>query len=261
MTSRHAGAGAGRPGVHALHAGGSRYRRRGHHRRITGGRAVTAAHCSRERRRLPHRRRPPRRRRAGAQPRRAPARHRTHRCADPAAAPDGVAAPSRRSDRRPGLGRRRPDAPPANPPLDLDWSYPLLDPAEQALYARTSAFAGGASLDAVVAVCVDDVAPDVVGTMAAMDDRGRVTDRSILRALNEPRATRPSAAPRPSRATQRSPGLSSVRVPQARFWESRSIGSVCSRQGLMVIATCAQGRSTSRRPGMWRRRPRDQPHC
>lgn len=57
-----------------------------------------------QRRRLPRRCGTPCCRRAGAQPRRAAARHRARRRADPAVASDGAAAPSRPPVRRPGSG-------------------------------------------------------------------------------------------------------------------------------------------------------------
>ena len=38
----------------------------------------------------------------------------------------------------------------------IDWSYGLLDPAEQRLFRRMTVFSGGCSLDSVAAVCADD---------------------------------------------------------------------------------------------------------
>lgn len=50
----------------------------------------------------------------------------------------------------------------------LDWSYNLLSPAEQTLFARLSVFAGGSTLAAAEPVCGDDELGDVVELMASL---------------------------------------------------------------------------------------------
>lgn len=57
----------------------------------------------------------------------------------------------------------------------IDWSYRLLSPAEQTLFARLSVFVGGGTLDAIAAVCdvdaedtVDDSAIDVLDGVGAL---------------------------------------------------------------------------------------------
>ena len=50
----------------------------------------------------------------------------------------------------------------------LDWSHQLLTPTEQALFARMSVFAGGATLDGVAAVCGDDSVEDVVEVVSSL---------------------------------------------------------------------------------------------
>ena len=50
----------------------------------------------------------------------------------------------------------------------LDWSYNLLTPAEQTLFARLSVFAGGATLAAAEAVCGGDELTDVLEVMASL---------------------------------------------------------------------------------------------
>ena len=50
----------------------------------------------------------------------------------------------------------------------LDWSYQLLTESEQALFARMSVFAGGATLEAAEAVCGDDTVPDVLEAVSSL---------------------------------------------------------------------------------------------
>jgi predicted ATPase len=50
----------------------------------------------------------------------------------------------------------------------LDWSYNLLTPAEQTLFARLSVFAGGATLLAAEAVCGGEELADVLEVMASL---------------------------------------------------------------------------------------------
>ncbi len=55
----------------------------------------------------------------------------------------------------------------------VDWSYGLLNPAEQTLFRRISAFLGGCTLEAVEAVCdtAGDLGLDVLDGMASMMDK------------------------------------------------------------------------------------------
>ncbi len=53
----------------------------------------------------------------------------------------------------------------------IDWSYGLLDPAEQRLFRRMTVFAGGCSLDAAVSVCADDNEHAVLTRLAALLDK------------------------------------------------------------------------------------------
>ncbi|MGF6884678.1 putative ATPase/DNA-binding CsgD family transcriptional regulator [Nocardia sp. GAS34] len=55
----------------------------------------------------------------------------------------------------------------------IDWSHDLCTPAEQALWARASVFAGGFGIDALEAVCTDDTLPerDIVDTVAGLVDK------------------------------------------------------------------------------------------
>ncbi|HEY3542931.1 MAG TPA: BTAD domain-containing putative transcriptional regulator [Gaiellaceae bacterium] len=63
----------------------------------------------------------------------------------------------------------------------MDWSYGLLDAEERQLLRRLAVFAGGADLDAVAAVCVDDGGEDAAEVV------GRLVDASLVRAVGEPR--------------------------------------------------------------------------
>ena len=56
----------------------------------------------------------------------------------------------------------------------LDWSHRLLDAREQALFARISVFSGGASLDAVEAICGDESVGDVLETLSSLVEKSLV---------------------------------------------------------------------------------------
>jgi predicted ATPase/class 3 adenylate cyclase len=56
----------------------------------------------------------------------------------------------------------------------IAWSYDLLSPDEQALLARLSVFTGGATLDAIVAVCQPGLGADVLEAL------GSLLDKSLL---------------------------------------------------------------------------------
>jgi len=58
----------------------------------------------------------------------------------------------------------------------IDWSYDLLEPAEQQLFLRLSVFAGGFTLEAVETASVDDTVrhADAVGLLAALVDKSLV---------------------------------------------------------------------------------------
>ena len=62
----------------------------------------------------------------------------------------------------------------------IDWSYELLDPAQRDLFARLSVFAGGATLEAIEAVCD-----------AELDELAALLDNSIIN-----REQQPGLAPR-----------------------------------------------------------------
>ena len=58
----------------------------------------------------------------------------------------------------------------------IDWSYELLNPAEQVLLRRLSVFAGGASLEAIEAVCD----PSAL-RIEALEGLTALVDQSLLR--------------------------------------------------------------------------------
>jgi predicted ATPase len=62
----------------------------------------------------------------------------------------------------------------------LDWSYELLTPDEQALFARLGVFVGGCTLEAAETVCNADGALDVLGEVASL------VDKSLLRMEDQP---------------------------------------------------------------------------
>jgi predicted ATPase len=56
----------------------------------------------------------------------------------------------------------------------IDWSYDLLEPPEQLLFARLSIFPGGWTLDSAEAVCGNDGADDVLGVMSILLERSLI---------------------------------------------------------------------------------------
>jgi predicted ATPase/DNA-binding CsgD family transcriptional regulator len=69
-------------------------------------------------------------------------------------------------------------APPRHQTLwaTIDWSYDLCTPAEQTLWARASVFVGGFDLQAVEAVCSDEM----IGAESILDTLAGLVDKSIL---------------------------------------------------------------------------------
>ena len=69
----------------------------------------------------------------------------------------------------------------------LDWSYQLLRPEEQILFARLSVFVGGFTLDAAESVCCarDAVSPVAAGQQDFLDSIAALLDHSILRPVEE----------------------------------------------------------------------------
>jgi len=57
----------------------------------------------------------------------------------------------------------------------LDWSHRLLDRREQALFALLGVFRGGASIDAIEAVCGTEAVGDVLETLASLLEKSLVT--------------------------------------------------------------------------------------
>jgi predicted ATPase len=70
----------------------------------------------------------------------------------------------------------------------IDWSHDLLDPSEQALFARLSVFHGGATLEAIESVCSGPDVPDVLTTLGAL------FDHSLVRAADPARGPQPRFA-------------------------------------------------------------------
>jgi predicted ATPase len=68
----------------------------------------------------------------------------------------------------------------------IDWSYRLLAPAEQRLFARMSAFAGGADLAAVHTVCGEPG----TSTSTSLDHLAALVDKSMVVAVEQAGTTR-----------------------------------------------------------------------
>ena len=67
----------------------------------------------------------------------------------------------------------------------IDWSYDLLAGGEKMLFARLAVFRGGRSLEAIEAVCADDLPMDVFDGLAALVDKSMI--RQLEDQLGEPR--------------------------------------------------------------------------
>jgi len=68
----------------------------------------------------------------------------------------------------------------------LDWSYQLLTPSEQALFARLSVFAGGATLEAIEAVCGGDDGMELLDGLSSLLEKSLLTS-SAAEAVGPPR--------------------------------------------------------------------------
>ncbi|HEX6290052.1 MAG TPA: tetratricopeptide repeat protein [Herpetosiphonaceae bacterium] len=64
----------------------------------------------------------------------------------------------------------------------IDWSYDLLDAAEQALFARLAVFVGGWALEAAEAICCDS------GELDVLDGLQSLVDKSLVRQIDAPEA-------------------------------------------------------------------------
>jgi predicted ATPase len=67
----------------------------------------------------------------------------------------------------------------------MDWSYDLLNPAEQKLLRRLSVFVGGCNLEGVEAVCDTraDLDLDLLDGMASMVDKPAAAGRTKVRRI------------------------------------------------------------------------------
>ena len=79
----------------------------------------------------------------------------------------------------------------------MDWSYGLLNPAEQTLFRRLSVFIGGCTLDGVEAVCdtKGDFGMDVLDGITSM------VDKSLAQQLERPMPKRVSLCSPPFGST------------------------------------------------------------
>ena len=77
------------------------------------------------------------------------------------------------------LARGTRDAPPRHRTLEdaMAWSYNLLDEAEKTLFARLAVFRGGRSLEAIEAVCGEDLFIDVFDGLASLVDKSLVQQK------------------------------------------------------------------------------------
>ena len=99
--------------------------------------------------------------------------------------PDAIL--KRRKNRFQSLRGGTRDAPARQQTLSnaIDWSINLLSPDEKLLFARLSVFRGGRSLEAIEAVCAEDLPMDVFDGLAALVDKSMI--RQLEDQLGEPR--------------------------------------------------------------------------
>jgi predicted ATPase len=69
----------------------------------------------------------------------------------------------------------------------LDWSHQLLASSEQGLFARLSVFAGGATLEAIEAVCRDDEGPELLDGLSSLLEKSLLTSSAADEAVGPPR--------------------------------------------------------------------------
>ena len=105
----------------------------------------------------------------------------------------------------------------------VDWSYGLLNPAEQTLFRRLSVFTGGCTLEAAEAVCdtKGDLGLDILDGMASMVDKSLAQQveaaaggDAFRHALHHPRVR--AGTPRRERRRSRNPPRPCRLLPRAR---------------------------------------------
>jgi predicted ATPase/DNA-binding CsgD family transcriptional regulator len=67
----------------------------------------------------------------------------------------------------------------------IEWSYNLLDEGEKVLFARLAVFQAGCSLDAIEAVCGDELPMDVFDGVASLVDKSLIQQKEVV--VGEPR--------------------------------------------------------------------------
>ncbi|MBZ0289249.1 MAG: hypothetical protein K8I30_16640, partial [Anaerolineae bacterium] len=79
------------------------------------------------------------------------------------------------------LGGGLRDAPPRHRTLwdTITWSYNLLDADERRLFERLTVFRGGRSLDAIVAICGENLTIDVYDALASLLDKNLVQQKEL----------------------------------------------------------------------------------
>jgi predicted ATPase/DNA-binding SARP family transcriptional activator len=131
------------------------------------------------------------------------------------------------------LGPARRDAPERHRTMGatIDWTYQLLTPSEQAVFARLSAFVGGFTVEAAEAVCAD-LDHDIVDDLAVLVDHGLVhrapASHSPRLAMLEP--IRDYARERLSQDAGRDQAVSRHSAHYARFAEAAEAGLPASEQ-------------------------------
>ena len=147
----------------------------------------------------------------------------------------------------------------------IDWSYELLEQAEQVVFRRLSVFAGGCSLAQAEAVC--DEAIDIVEALGSLIDKSLLQRRNehadeprfaMLETVREYAAERLEESPR---SVRRASGACAL-VPRPRG--AGRTGAERAEPGSLVVGSRRRGREPACRAGLdarrWRARHR-RSHC
>jgi predicted ATPase/DNA-binding SARP family transcriptional activator len=122
----------------------------------------------------------------------------------------------------------------------IGWSYDLLSPMEQAMFARLSVFAGGCTEEAAAAICYEPEDED--GDRNALDDLSLLGDKSLLRHVDAPALANGTPASRSGYPEPRFMMLGTVReYARERLAESGELIGVQERHANYYLSIAEAG--------------------